>query len=75
MDHKRRIEALEVAHHRRQVARYVPPGWTLDAFLDAAIRWLEQPPEVRQASMPGFSEAEHAEISSWLPRYRRLRMR
>jgi hypothetical protein len=72
---KRRVEALEMTALRRQVASYVPLGWTLEAFLDEAIAWLEQPMEARQASMPGFTEAEHAEMASWLPKYRRLRWR
>jgi hypothetical protein len=75
MSLSRRIERLEVEAHRRHVARYVPQGWTLDRFLDAAIAWLEMPLQERRERMPMFSEAEHIEIAVRLPKYRRLRRR
>jgi hypothetical protein len=73
MTMKHRLERLEVEAHRRQVARYLPEGWTLDAFLGAAIAWLEMPLEQQRASMPQFTDAELAEIRGWLPCYRRAR--
>jgi hypothetical protein len=72
-DINRRLDALEAAHWRRKVARYCPPGFTPEEFLDRAIRWLELPIEAQQASMPNFTAAELQIIRSWLPSLRRAR--
>jgi hypothetical protein len=69
-----RLESLEAAYQRRHWARYCPKGWTLDAFLDAAIAWLEMPIDELHARMPMFTEAELLEMQSRLPAYRRARM-
>ena len=55
---QRRLERLEILETRRQVARYVPhgpPGLTVDALLDFAIQWLEQPLELLQQAWPQFT--------------------
>jgi len=72
MTMKRRIEALEVAHHRRILARVAPPG-RADDLLELAICFLEQPPEQQRADMRGYSASEWAEINSWLPALHRAR--
>ena len=73
----RRLERLEILETRRQVARYVPhgpPGLTVDALLDFAIQWLEQPLEQLQQAWPQFTLDELRETQSWLRRYRRARL-
>jgi hypothetical protein len=64
---------LEVAHHRRLFEQYTPPGWTTDAFMAAAIRWLEMPLDQQRADMPNYTESERREMNSWLPALRRAR--
>ena len=74
-DTKRRLEALEIAAERREIARLLPPEISFERFLDAMIEFLELPPKDRQAQMPMFTEDEHNQMPAWLPRYRRIRMR
>ena len=72
MTRRRRIEDLEVAHHRRILARVAPPG-RADDVLDLAIQWLEMSRAQQRTDMPQFTEAELTEINSWLPAFRRMR--
>jgi hypothetical protein len=74
-DVNRRLEALELAAERRHMARFLPPGLTLERFLNAMIAFLELPLKDRQEQMPMFTEDEHNQMPAWLPRYRRIRMR
>ena len=76
MNTRRRIDALEVAHWRREVARMLEAmhaPHTVDAVLDQCIRFLEMPPDQQRREYPNFTEAEHREMSTWLPAIRRAR--
>jgi hypothetical protein len=66
MTARQRLDKLEVAHVCHQAATYAPPGYTLDAFMDAAIAWLEMPLAQQQARMPQFTPAELETIKARL---------
>ena len=73
---KRRIEALEVAHHRRHIQQALQragPHITFEQLLDHAIAWLEKPRAQQRTDMPNYTEAERREMNSWLPALRRAR--
>ena len=73
-DVRRRLEKLEVNAFKHHLTSYLFPGLTVEQLVAEMIQFLELPLDARQARMPQFTEAEHAEMPSWLPLYRRMRM-
>jgi len=74
MSGRRRLEALEVAYWRRAAeAAAAPAGFTGEAVLEQCIRFLTLPPDQQRAECPQFTEAERAEMCTWLPALRRAR--
>ena len=73
MTSRQRLNALEARHWRRMVAQVAPPGLTVDAILDACIRFLEMPVEQQWREYPNFTEGQRREMATWLPAIRRAR--
>lgn len=72
-----RLRTLEVAWWRQSVADTLRASanaaLTVDAVLEETVRFLEMPRAQRRLTPSGakFTDAEHAEMETWLPVIRR----